>query len=170
MTKMAEERKSAFNDWFFCCLVDLKQRKKTMYKNRRMKSSKRLTTGSFEWLYVLLFIVYWIVAGKHGNGRLPAKCQCRRQAVEIEQLKQCQIEAVQDRLALEKMIDLLRAQVHQQELEINRFKEEIDRAAALPGKLYDGLEWIASGCGAMQNRLGEIHQLRPGDGERYLGL
>jgi hypothetical protein len=85
-------------------------------------------------------------------------------------LKQCQIEATKQRLALEKMIDSFREEVHQQQLEMNRFKEEINRVATLPGKLYDGLDWIASGCGAMQNRLGEIHRLRPGEGERYPGL
>jgi hypothetical protein len=68
------------------------------------------------------------------------------------------------------MIDSFRKEVYQQQLEMNRFKVEISRVSALPGKLADGLDWIASGCGLMQNRLGEIHQLRPEDGERYSGL
>lgn len=67
-------------------------------------------------------------------------------------------------------IFLFREQVQQQQLEINKLKEQINKLYELPDKLYDALDLVASGCGAMQNRLGEIHQQHPGAGERYKGL
>lgn len=68
------------------------------------------------------------------------------------------------------MIHLFREQIEQQQQEINKLKEQMKKLHNLPAKLNDALDLVASGCGAMQNRLGEIHQQRPNGGERYRGL
>lgn len=63
-----------------------------------------------------------------------------------------------------------RAQIEQQQIEINQLKEQLQQLQKLPEKLYDGLDRFACGFGAVQNRLGEFHQKRPGGGLRYNGL
>ena len=63
-----------------------------------------------------------------------------------------------------------REQSLQQQLELAQLKEQIETFRALPGKIHDALDYAASGFGAVQNRLGEIHQQRPRGGLRYPGL
>jgi predicted nuclease with TOPRIM domain len=63
-----------------------------------------------------------------------------------------------------------RQEIEEQQVESNQLKEHIQQLRALRGKIYDGLDWFASGFGAIQNRFGEFHQDRPGDVLRYKGL
>ena len=64
----------------------------------------------------------------------------------------------------------LREKSYQQQIALDELKEKIEQLYALPGKIYDHLDQIASGFGAIQNRLGEIHLERPEGGLRYRGL
>ncbi|CAF3009494.1 unnamed protein product [Rotaria sp. Silwood2] len=71
---------------------------------------------------------------------------------------------------LEKKINICRERIEQQQLEINQLKEHIGKLRAVPGKICDELDWVARGFGAIQNRLGEIHEEGPDGGLRYRGL
>ncbi|CAF1547472.1 unnamed protein product [Adineta ricciae] len=64
----------------------------------------------------------------------------------------------------------LREKSYQQQIVLDELKEKVEQLYALPGKIYDHLDQIASGFGAIQNRLGEIHLERPEGGLRYRGL
>ncbi|CAF1549849.1 unnamed protein product, partial [Adineta ricciae] len=64
----------------------------------------------------------------------------------------------------------LREKSYQQQIILDELKEKIEPLYALPGKIYDHLDQIASGFGAIQNRLGEIHLERPEGGLPYRGL
>ena len=80
------------------------------------------------------------------------------------------MENVKRRMELERATRSFQDLIQQQQNEINELKMQIKNVSALPVNLYDALDLVASGCGAMQNRLGEVHQQRP-DGElRYDGL
>ena len=69
-----------------------------------------------------------------------------------------------------KELAFLREKSYQQQIALDELKEKIEQLYALPGKIYDHLDQIASGFGAIQNRLGEIHLERPEGGLRYRGL
>ena len=61
-------------------------------------------------------------------------------------------------------------QICKQQMHINQLKDHIEKLRALPGKICAHLDQIASGFGAIQNRLGEAHLERPEGGLRYRGL
>ena len=98
-------------------------------------------------------------------GRRPRRC-----AESAQQESRRQPPACSMILSLLEVQATCRAQMKQQQAEIDRLREQVQRLQALPYELYDGLAWCASGFGAIQNRLGEFHQERPENGLRYRGL
>jgi len=62
----------------------------------------------------------------------------------------------------------LMKKIHRQQADINKLNEQVQQLRALPGQIYDSLDDVARGFGAIQNYLGEIHQQR--QGKRYEGI
>ena len=102
---------------------------------------------------------------KTGRRRRPRRCAESAQQRSRREPKQCSVI-----LALLEVQATCRAHMKQQQAVIDQLREQVQRLQALPGKLYDGLDWFEGGFGAIQSHLGEFHQERPEGSLRYRGL